>query len=43
MLSNKYAKFKSEIKVGIMLETDSKAPVGDLKAKEAAPREGRGK
>ncbi|XP_048787294.1 centrosomal protein of 120 kDa isoform X3 [Lagopus muta] len=41
LLSNKYAKFKSEIKVGIMLETDSKAPVGDLKAKEAAPREGR--
>ncbi|XP_031413317.1 centrosomal protein of 120 kDa [Meleagris gallopavo] len=41
LLSNKYAKFKSEIKVGVMLETDSKAPVGDLKAKEAAPREGR--
>ncbi|XP_040511778.1 centrosomal protein of 120 kDa isoform X4 [Gallus gallus] len=41
LLSNKYAKFKSEIKVGIVLETDSKAPVDDLKAKEAPPREGR--
>ncbi|XP_021236253.1 centrosomal protein of 120 kDa isoform X3 [Numida meleagris] len=41
LLSNKYAKFKSEIKVGIVLETDSKALVDDFKAKEAPPREGR--
>ncbi|XP_015705557.1 centrosomal protein of 120 kDa isoform X1 [Coturnix japonica] len=41
LLSNKYTKFKSEIKVGIVLETDSKAPVDDFKAKEAPPREGR--
>ncbi|OXB76039.1 UNVERIFIED_CONTAM: hypothetical protein H355_000299 [Colinus virginianus] len=41
LLSNKYAKFKSEIKVGVVLETDSKALVEDFKAKEAPPREGR--
>ncbi|NXJ03168.1 CE120 protein, partial [Odontophorus gujanensis] len=41
LLSNKYAKFKSEIKVGVVLETDSKALVEDFKAKEAPPKDGR--
>ncbi|NWV09404.1 CE120 protein, partial [Ptilonorhynchus violaceus] len=41
LLSNKYPKFKPEIQVGVMLETDSKALVDDFKAKEAPPREGK--
>ncbi|XP_068278588.1 centrosomal protein of 120 kDa isoform X3 [Nyctibius grandis] len=41
LLSNKYTKFKSEIQVGIVLETDSKALVDSFKAKEAPPREGK--
>ncbi|NXK51188.1 CE120 protein, partial [Chauna torquata] len=41
LLSNKYTKFKSEIQVGVILETDSKALVDGFKAKEAPPREGR--
>ncbi|XP_075267410.1 centrosomal protein of 120 kDa isoform X1 [Opisthocomus hoazin] len=41
LLSNKYAKFKSEIQVGVVLETDSKALVDGFKAKEAPPREGK--
>ncbi|NXI61655.1 CE120 protein, partial [Anseranas semipalmata] len=41
LLSNKYTKFKSEIQVGVVLETDSKALVDGFKAKEAPPREGR--
>uniref|UniRef100_A0A8B9GIW5 Centrosomal protein of 120 kDa n=1 Tax=Amazona collaria TaxID=241587 RepID=A0A8B9GIW5_9PSIT len=40
LLSNKYAKFKSEIQVGVVLETDSKALVDGFKAKEAPPRAG---
>ncbi|KGM00262.1 Centrosomal protein of 120 kDa, partial [Charadrius vociferus] len=39
LLSNKYGKFKSEIQVGVALETDSKALVDGFKAKEAQPRE----
>ncbi|NXF52305.1 CE120 protein, partial [Oceanites oceanicus] len=41
LLSNKYTKFKSEIQVGVVLETDSKALVNGFKAKEAPPREGK--
>ncbi|XP_074787478.1 centrosomal protein of 120 kDa isoform X5 [Athene noctua] len=41
LLSNKYTKFKSEIQVGVVLETDSKALVDDFKAKEAPLRQGR--
>ncbi|KFV48988.1 Centrosomal protein of 120 kDa, partial [Tyto alba] len=41
LLSNKYAKFKSEIEVSVVLETDSKALVDGFKAKEAPPREGK--
>ncbi|KAK2513448.1 Cep120 [Columba guinea] len=41
LLSNKYTKFKSEIQVGVVLETDSKAMVDGFKAKEAPPREGK--
>ncbi|KAM6110052.1 centrosomal protein of 120 kDa [Phoenicopterus ruber ruber] len=41
LLSNKYTKFKSEIQVGVVLETDSKALVDGFKAKEAPPREGK--
>ncbi|NWX46358.1 CE120 protein, partial [Steatornis caripensis] len=41
LLSNKYTKFKSEIQVGVGLETDSKALVDGFKAKEAPPREGK--
>ncbi|XP_061324652.1 centrosomal protein of 120 kDa isoform X2 [Pezoporus flaviventris] len=41
LLSNKYTKFKSEIQVGVVLETDSKALVDGFKAKEASPREGK--
>ncbi|XP_074993821.1 centrosomal protein of 120 kDa isoform X2 [Calonectris borealis] len=41
LLSNKYTKFKSEIQVGVILETDSKALVNGFKAKEAPPREGK--
>ncbi|NXS58217.1 CE120 protein, partial [Brachypteracias leptosomus] len=41
LLSNKYTKFKSEIQVGVVLETDSKALVDGFKAKEALPREGK--
>uniref|UniRef100_U3I236 Centrosomal protein of 120 kDa n=1 Tax=Anas platyrhynchos platyrhynchos TaxID=8840 RepID=U3I236_ANAPP len=41
LLSNKYTKFKSEIQVGVVLETDTKALVDGFKAKEAPPREGR--
>ncbi|KAM9507399.1 centrosomal protein of 120 kDa isoform 3-T3 [Guaruba guarouba] len=40
LLSNKYTKFKSEIQVGVVLETDSKALVDGFKAKEAPPRAG---
>ncbi|XP_062456187.1 centrosomal protein of 120 kDa isoform X3 [Rhea pennata] len=41
LLSNKYTKFKSEIQVGVVLETDTKAVVDGFKAKEAPPREGK--
>uniref|UniRef100_A0A8C4WE14 Centrosomal protein of 120 kDa n=1 Tax=Gopherus evgoodei TaxID=1825980 RepID=A0A8C4WE14_9SAUR len=41
LLSNKYIKFKSEIQISIMLETDTKTPVDGFKAKEAPPREGK--
>ncbi|NWU70940.1 CE120 protein, partial [Pterocles burchelli] len=41
LLRNKYTKFKSEIQVGLVLETDSKALVDGFKAKEAPPREGK--
>ncbi|NXI49996.1 CE120 protein, partial [Chloroceryle aenea] len=41
LLSNKYTKFKSEIQVGVVLETDSKTSVDGFKAKEAPPREGK--
>ncbi|NWQ80441.1 CE120 protein, partial [Columbina picui] len=41
LLSNKYTKFKSEIQVGVVLETDSKAMVDGFKAKEAPPRDGK--
>ncbi|NXF90713.1 CE120 protein, partial [Eubucco bourcierii] len=41
LLSNKYTKYKSEIQVGVVLETDSKALVDAFKAKEAPPREGK--
>ncbi|KFO89506.1 Centrosomal protein of 120 kDa, partial [Buceros rhinoceros silvestris] len=41
LLSNKYTKFKSEIQVGVVLETDSKALVDGFKAKEALPKEGK--
>ncbi|KFQ26797.1 Centrosomal protein of 120 kDa, partial [Merops nubicus] len=41
LLSNKYTKFKSEIQVGVVLETDSKPLVDGFKAKEAPPREGK--
>ncbi|NWW48403.1 CE120 protein, partial [Pedionomus torquatus] len=41
LLSSKYTKFKSEIQVGVVLETDSKALVDGFKAKEAPPREGK--
>ncbi|XP_074711349.1 centrosomal protein of 120 kDa isoform X2 [Strix uralensis] len=41
LLSNKYTKFKSEIQVGVVLETDSKALVDGFKAKEAPLRQGR--
>ncbi|NXF07291.1 CE120 protein, partial [Smithornis capensis] len=41
LLGNKYPKFKPEIQVGVVLETDSKALVDDFKAKEAPPREGK--
>ncbi|CAN0333867.1 unnamed protein product [Bubo scandiacus] len=41
LLSNKYTKFKSEIQVGVVLETDSKALIDGFKAKEAPLRQGR--
>ncbi|NXP55906.1 CE120 protein, partial [Heliornis fulica] len=41
LLSNKYTKFKSELQVGVVLETDSKALDDGFKAKEAPPREGK--
>ncbi|NXL39397.1 CE120 protein, partial [Glaucidium brasilianum] len=41
LLSNKYTKFKSEIQVGVVLETDSKTLVDDFKAKEAPLRQGK--
>ncbi|XP_067424813.1 centrosomal protein of 120 kDa isoform X2 [Emydura macquarii macquarii] len=41
LLSNKYTKFKSEIQISIVLETDTKAPLDGFKAKEAPPREGK--
>ncbi|XP_026721350.1 centrosomal protein of 120 kDa isoform X3 [Athene cunicularia] len=41
LLSNKYTKFKSEIQVGVVLETDSKALVDDYKAKDPPLRQGR--
>ncbi|NWR74253.1 CE120 protein, partial [Centropus unirufus] len=41
LLSNKYSKFKSEIQVGVVLETDSKPLVDGFKAREAPPREGK--
>ncbi|XP_025919701.1 centrosomal protein of 120 kDa isoform X2 [Apteryx mantelli] len=41
LLSNKYTKFKSELQVGVVLETDTKAVVDGFKAKEAPPREGK--
>ncbi|XP_048705339.1 centrosomal protein of 120 kDa isoform X4 [Caretta caretta] len=41
LLSNKYTKFKSEIQISLVLETDTKAPVDGFKAKEAPPREGK--
>ncbi|XP_053910877.1 centrosomal protein of 120 kDa [Cuculus canorus] len=39
LLSNKYSKFKSEIQVGVVLETDLKAPVDGFKVREAPLRE----
>lgn len=42
LLSNKYTKFKTEIQIGIALETDTKAPVDSFKAKGAPPRDGKG-
>ncbi|XP_062828214.1 centrosomal protein of 120 kDa isoform X2 [Anolis carolinensis] len=39
LLSNKYTKFKSELQLSLMLETDTKAPVDGFKAKEAPPRD----
>ncbi|XP_053156253.1 centrosomal protein of 120 kDa isoform X2 [Hemicordylus capensis] len=39
LLSNKYTKFKSEIQLSVMLETDTKASVDGFKAKEAPPRD----
>ncbi|XP_071436231.1 centrosomal protein of 120 kDa isoform X2 [Pithys albifrons albifrons] len=41
LLGNKYPKFKPEIQIGVVLETDSKALVHGFKAKEAPPREGK--
>uniref|UniRef100_A0A8C8R9R2 Centrosomal protein of 120 kDa n=1 Tax=Pelusios castaneus TaxID=367368 RepID=A0A8C8R9R2_9SAUR len=41
LLNNKYTKFKSEIQISIVLETDTKAPLDGFKAKEAPPREGK--
>ncbi|ELK11602.1 Centrosomal protein of 120 kDa [Pteropus alecto] len=41
LLSNKYTKFKSEIQISIALETDSKAPADNFKAKGAPPRDGK--
>ncbi|XP_059031724.1 centrosomal protein of 120 kDa isoform X2 [Mustela lutreola] len=41
LLSNKYTKFKTEIQIGIALETDTKAPVDSFKAKGAPPRDGK--
>ncbi|XP_011819104.1 PREDICTED: centrosomal protein of 120 kDa isoform X1 [Colobus angolensis palliatus] len=41
LLSNKYTKFKSEIQISIALETDTKAPVDNFKAKGAPPRDGK--
>ncbi|XP_066472836.1 centrosomal protein of 120 kDa isoform X2 [Tiliqua scincoides] len=39
LLSNKYTKFKSEIQLSLMLETDVKASVDGFKAKGAPPRD----
>ncbi|XP_062924787.1 centrosomal protein of 120 kDa isoform X1 [Mobula hypostoma] len=41
LLSSKYTKSKPEIKIGIVLETDTKPQVEAFKAREAPPREGR--
>ncbi|NWR34883.1 CE120 protein, partial [Tachuris rubrigastra] len=41
LLSNKYPKFKPEIQIGVVLETDTKALVVHFKDKEAPPREGK--
>ncbi|XP_062985553.1 centrosomal protein of 120 kDa [Elgaria multicarinata webbii] len=39
LLSNRYTKFKSELQLSLMLETDTKASVDGFKAKEAPPRD----
>ncbi|XP_069749507.1 centrosomal protein of 120 kDa isoform X2 [Narcine bancroftii] len=41
LLSSKYTKNKPEIKIGIVLETDTKPQMEAFKAREAPPREGR--
>ncbi|XP_061480969.1 centrosomal protein of 120 kDa isoform X2 [Rhineura floridana] len=39
LLSNRYTKFKSELQLSVMLETDTKASTDGFKAKEAPPRD----
>ncbi|XP_063151353.1 centrosomal protein of 120 kDa [Candoia aspera] len=39
LLSNRYTKFKPELQLSLMLETDTKASVDGFKAREAPPRE----
>ncbi|XP_044302498.1 centrosomal protein of 120 kDa isoform X1 [Varanus komodoensis] len=39
LLSNRYTKFKPELHLSLMLETDTKACVDGFKAKEAPPRD----
>ncbi|KAL7988832.1 hypothetical protein Chor_007751 [Crotalus horridus] len=39
LLSNRYTKFKPELQLNLMLETDTKASINGFKAREAPPRE----
>nr|XP_028604443.1 LOW QUALITY PROTEIN: centrosomal protein of 120 kDa [Podarcis muralis] len=39
LLSNRYTKFKSELQLSLMLETDTKASTDGFKAKDAPPRD----
>uniref|UniRef100_A0A8C6V6P5 Centrosomal protein of 120 kDa n=1 Tax=Naja naja TaxID=35670 RepID=A0A8C6V6P5_NAJNA len=39
LLSNRYTKFKPELQLNLMLETDTKASIDGFKAREAPPRE----